>query len=99
MLDVLPLILIFLYHLKCMREKCSIDFNIFHLVHTSVHLPRDGLSIERLTLLGWVHLARVMVDSYTLSAEPALDTPLSTPRSRARASQGKPPRPQTPKTK
>ena len=67
--------------------------------HSSLHMPRDGLSIERLTLLGRVHVARVTVDSYTLSEEAVLDTPLSTPRSRARASRGKPPRPQTAKTK
>ena len=49
----------------------------------------DGLSVERLTLLGRVHVARVVIDC--LSLLHSLQ-PLST-KSTARRRSGKPPRP------
>ncbi|XP_013378816.1 C2 domain-containing protein 3-like [Lingula anatina] len=57
--------------------------------------PVDGLSVERLTLLGRVSVGRVVVDSLKLDQKSATPTPRgkSAPRSR-----GKPPRP-SPKPK
>ncbi|XP_072039618.1 C2 domain-containing protein 3-like [Amphiura filiformis] len=64
--------------------------------------PSQGLSVERLTLLGKVHIARVMVD--TLSLEPNDDEntpsrPSLVRSNRASRMRGKPPRPvsRTPK--
>ena len=47
----------------------------------------DGLSIERLTLLGRVHVARVVVDQLLLADN------VRTPTKSKSASKGKPPRP------
>ena len=49
----------------------------------------DGLSVERLTLLGKVNLARVTVDSLALS-QSVHNTPT---KSKTHSRSGKPPRP------
>ncbi len=50
----------------------------------------DGLSVERLTLLGRVHVARVVIDSLTL---PELLREPSTPTKNKAKVRGRPPRP------
>ncbi|XP_038063110.1 C2 domain-containing protein 3-like [Patiria miniata] len=61
--------------------------------------PADGLSVQRLTLLGRIHIARVMIDSLTLRTPPGGGTPDVRP-SRGGRGRGRPPRPSTkPKTK
>ena len=67
------------------------DFFIFITVS-----PSEGLSVERLTLLGKVHIARVMVDMLSLEPSEDENTPArsSLVRSnRASRLRGKPPRP------
>ena len=58
----------------------------------------DGLSVERLTLLGRVHFARVMLDRFLLSESylAQIETPVKK-KTKSRA-KGKPPRP-SPKLK
>ncbi len=54
-------------------------------------MPVDGLSLERLTLLGRVHIARVGVDSFRLPDNHRADDSIITPpRTKVK---GKPPRP------
>jgi len=50
----------------------------------------DGLSVERLTLLGRVHVARVTIDSLQIAAE--LDSSTSKPKPKSRYGL-KPPKP------
>ena len=52
----------------------------------------DGLSVERLTLLGRVHVARVVLDNLVLDELLAQDTPTKS-RTKSKISKGKPPRP------
>jgi len=78
--------------------------NLCHLWYTDVwcimllDLPggiwskRDGLSVNRLTLLGRVHMARVVVDSLNLEGASAVDTVPVRDR-RQRGPRGKPPTP------
>jgi len=53
----------------------------------------DGLSIHRLTLLGRVHMARVVVDSLSLGATSAVDFVPVRDRQHSRGARGKPPTP------
>ena len=67
----------------------------------SRNVPVDGMSVQRLTLLGRVHVARVVVDNLQLEEEPSLDDSMSSVSSRGRPklkSKGRPPRP-SPKSK
>ena len=66
--------------------------------------PSDGLSVERLTLLGKVHIARVMVDTLSLDSMMDDDQPGSAQVSNVRSNRasrlrGKPPRPVVPRVK
>lgn len=74
----------------------NLDSNIDHYKIFITVSPSEGLSVERLTLLGKVHIARVMVDTLTLEPSEDENTPArsSLVRSnRASRLRGKPPRP------
>ena len=58
----------------------------------------EGLSVERLTLLGRVHVARVMIDSLLLNFEELSQEATPTKRKAKAVGKGKPPRP-SPKPK
>ncbi|XP_022100363.1 C2 domain-containing protein 3-like isoform X2 [Acanthaster planci] len=61
--------------------------------------PADGLSVQRLTLLGRIHIARVMIDSLTFWTPPPVKAADTKP-SRGSRGRGRPPRPSPkPKTK
>ena len=65
------------------------------------HLAVDGMSVQRLTLLGRVHVARVVVDNIQLHEDPSLNDSMSSAGSRERPkfkSRDRPPRP-SPKSK
>ncbi len=53
----------------------------------------DGLSVERLTLLGRVHVARVSIDALTLDTEQDISSSSRSSRSSKLTRKGKPPRP------
>jgi len=53
----------------------------------------DGMSVHRLTLLGRVHMARVVVDSMSLEGASAVDSAPVRDRQHSRATRGKPPTP------
>jgi len=53
----------------------------------------DGLSVHRLTLLGRVHMARVVVDSLSLDGTSAVDVVPVRDRQHNRGTRGKPPTP------
>ena len=53
----------------------------------------DGLSVNRLTLLGRIHMARVVVESLSLDAAAAVDVVPVRDRQQNKRARGKPPTP------